>query len=792
MHFQIDLKRLFATVFFVLMLGPGAHAQQGPTETDPAEVWSWSDSGGYTSAGELIATVNGIQDALFAKCSQGGTPRSCGKLTWTGSHPNSSLFPYIYNGDYMLFWTDATRYLEWVGADGKVTSETTDASDIYTIERQIHCNDKAGYGSRTVSAGPNAYKITCVKNAPAPKQCDPTKACCKGAPPSLGDPVQVYNGIQTESETDYATADGLLSVKRQFRGQFIGWHMPGDVDVLDLYSKNIQKIQRFFLTERFQIPQINLSTGVRELRWVVLKFEYRPATPNGEFRVLNPDGSQTLYPATAAGTFPNEVSSDRVELLDAPTVEGALWRVTRASDMVEEYGTDGRLRKQQWRNGQFVVYQYTDGRLTKMQDNWSRQISFTHNADNTIAGATLPDGLSLAYSYQDGILTKVTYPDGTSRQYLYGEPANVAGPPLRYAMTGILDENGTRFTTFKFNDAYQAISTESAGGANKYTFEYGGVYTQATDPLGSKIAYYFTQTNGQITMSGQNQPGGAGCNATSNAYAFDPYGNVVSSRDFNGATTTYMYEPNRHLEIRRVEASGKPEARTVSTSWHASYHLPLQIAEPNRLTTFSYDAAGNLLSKSQQATTDTTGAAGFAAVLTGPVRNWTTTYNSAGQVLTVTGPRADVTTYAYDAQGNLATVTNAAGHLTTLSNYDANGKAGTITDVNGLTPLLSYSPRGWLLSKNVGGELTSYAYDGVGQLKKVTLPDTSTIDYTYDDAHRLTSIADSLGNRIAYTLDAMGNRITEQVKDPSGTLARQTTRVYDALNRLQQITGGQQ
>ena len=38
----------------------------------------------------------------------------------------------------------------------------------------------------------------------------------------------------------------------------------------------------------------------------------------------------------------------------------------------------------------------------------------------------------------------------------------------------------------------------------------------------------------------------------------------------------------------------------------------------------------------------------------------------------------------------------------------------------------------------------------------------------------------------------MGNRINEQVKDPNGTLARQTTRVYDALNRLQTITGGTQ
>jgi hypothetical protein len=35
----------------------------------------------------------------------------------------------------------------------------------------------------------------------------------------------------------------------------------------------------------------------------------------------------------------------------------------------------------------------------------------------------------------------------------------------------------------------------------------------------------------------------------------------------------------------------------------------------------------------------------------------------------------------------------------------------------------------------------------------------------------------------------MGNRMKEEVKDPSGQLAKQTTRVIDALNRVQQITG---
>jgi len=127
-----------------------------------------------------------------------------------------------------------------------------------------------------------------------------------------------------------------------------------------------------------------------------------------------------------------------------------------------------------------------------------------------------------------------------------------------------------------------------------------------------------------------------------------------------------------------------------------------------------------------------------------------------------------------------------------LANYDANGRVGRITDANGVNTDLTYSPRGWLTSRKVGDELTHYDYDGVGQLTAVTLPDGNVIHYTYDDAHRLTDIADSLGDRIHTTLDAIGNRISEQVTDPNGTLMRQTTRVYDALNRLQQITGGLQ
>jgi YD repeat-containing protein len=83
-----------------------------------------------------------------------------------------------------------------------------------------------------------------------------------------------------------------------------------------------------------------------------------------------------------------------------------------------------------------------------------------------------------------------------------------------------------------------------------------------------------------------------------------------------------------------------------------------------------------------------------------------------------------------------------------------------------------------------------YTYDPAGQLIEVTLPDTTSVTYTWDDAHRLTKVTDQAGNSVTYTLDNAGNRTTDEIKDASGTLTRTVTRVFDALNRVQQVSGG--
>lgn len=215
------------------------------------------------------------------------------------------------------------------------------------------------------------------------------------------------------------------------------------------------------------------------------------------------------------------------------------------------------------------------------------------------------------------------------------------------------------------------------------------------------------------------------------------------------------------------------------------------------MTVFTYFTDGSLQSKTLYTTSDLTGAQGFAATRSTASLKSSYTYDAAGRMLTSSVPAVDgmpPAKYTYGwTDGNLTSMTNALGHVTTFSDHDAHGRPGRMVEPNGVATTYFYSPRGWLLAevRTAGGQSrrTDYGYDPAGLLRTVTQADGSTITYGYDDAQRLTSITDTAGNKITYALDPAGNRTSEKVTDPGGTLARQTTRIFDALNRLQTSTG---
>jgi len=435
-----------------------------------------------------------------------------------------------------------------------------------------------------------------------------------------------------------------------------------------------------------------------------------------------------------------------------------------------------------------------------------------------------PSGGIYSYAYStttpDANLTSITYPDGKVKTYVYGELAYTAKVSQPNALTGIIDENNVRYATFQYDASGRAVSTEHAtGGIEKYSLAYApdGGSTSVTDPLGTVRKTNFTTVLGVVKSASSDQPGGSGCGAASSNVTYDANGNVASRTDFNNHKTCYAYDLSRNLETQRLEglpatadcaamlskASLTILARQISTSWHPNFRLPLKIAEPQKLTTYTYYPSGLLWTRSEQATADSNGKAGLKPTLLGSARTWTLTYNNLGQVLTVDGPRLDtdvvdktVYTYTTDGHSDLATITNPLGQVTRFADYDANGRARSITAANGVVTSLDYYPRGWLKSlTQTGGtnvETTQYTYTPSGQLQTVTPPDGGILTYGYDDAQRLTSITDNLGNKITYTLDNAGNRTNEAATDSGGGLRRNIDRVYDALNRLQTVTGAAQ
>ena len=95
---------------------------------------------------------------------------------------------------------------------------------------------------------------------------------------------------------------------------------------------------------------------------------------------------------------------------------------------------------------------------------WGNQGNPTTGANN-IATVTDHLGNTVSYTYDAANnLATVTYPGGGSKTYLYNEQAYTANTNLPNAMTGITDENGTRFATYQYDSQGRAVSTEHAGG----------------------------------------------------------------------------------------------------------------------------------------------------------------------------------------------------------------------------------------------------------------------------------------------------------------------------------------
>jgi RHS repeat-associated protein len=356
-------------------------------------------------------------------------------------------------------------------------------------------------------------------------------------------------------------------------------------------------------------------------------------------------------------------------------------------------------------------------------------------------------------------------------------------------------------TSFSYDKYGNLVKeTDPLGRSNTYSYDLAGQMTSAADPLG-KITAYTYDPAGNITEI--TKPGGR-----KTSYGYDKNYNVTSVTDPMGYVAKTVYDKDNRV-TEETDALGQKESYTYDKDSRVT-----SITDKRGFTTgFDYDAHGNI-----QVVTDKTGLKSHLE------------YDKNDNLTKVTDALGGVTTYGYDNMDNLVTFTNAANKTTNYT-YDLEGNLTSIKDPAGRTEKFDYDEKGRLtghtqasgkkttydydklndlLEKsyqdakgetsekdvtyayNSAGERvsmkdqtgkSSYEYDALGRITKVTSGSKKDVSYVYDDADNLQAIVYPDGTKISYEYDLNDNlvKLTDRNR-------KVTTYKHDALNRVTEVT----
>jgi uncharacterized protein RhaS with RHS repeats len=275
-------------------------------------------------------------------------------------------------------------------------------------------------------------------------------------------------------------------------------------------------------------------------------------------------------------------------------LEGRVWTYTSPINEIYLFeDATGKLTRFRDVAGRQSYLAYENNVITIIDDNLHSLVLIQDNNYQplSISGANV----SVVYEYNSlKYLTRITKNyngESLSRIYQY---ELLSRPDL---LTGIIDERGIRAATWTYDDRGRATSSERANGANKISVQYNeDGSTTVINELGKRTVYRFGQFQGVnrvVSVEGEPSPN---CPISNSSYTYDYRGQVKTKTNAKGFVSAYTYS-ERGLEMERVEASGTPLARTVLTEWDPSRPLPTKIIEADRTIFYTYDGAGQLLSR---------------------------------------------------------------------------------------------------------------------------------------------------------------------------------------------------
>ncbi|WP_160175208.1 PKD domain-containing protein [Ruegeria halocynthiae] len=521
------------------------------------------------------------------------------------------------------------------------------------------------------------------------------------------------------------------------------------------------------------------------------------------------DGNIVLYDANGLQTATVDPQGNRKEY--AYDDNGRLATITDQVGGVTSFTYEdlGRLASVTYPDGRVTSFAYDDvGNLNEVTEPVGSKVSFAYDANGRLVSTTNQNGNVTSYTYDGmGNLNGATLPDGSS-------VANQVASSL-----GLIDGLGGAATSpliYVAPEDRVTTVTDRKGQTTEVIVNQFGSVIQTTDPLGrvTKIERDDQNLAVRVERPSETAPGGVRVDTItydsvgnvetmtesvgtpaerSTSYTYEPtYNKVVTMTDGDGFTTSYTYD-----EFGEVAQTTDAEGGGRSLTYTPEGKLATRTDENGNVTSFTYNADQNLTSTTYadgsvtQMTYDT---AGNTTVITEAAgspdeRQVRRSYDGLNRVLSVEVTGADganiggTTQYTYLPAGNLETVTDQTGLVTTMS-YDGLERLVAIDDpAEGLIQR-TYNDAGEVVEHTNGdGETHLYAYDDVSRLIRTTDPEGHVKSFTYDNRDNIATVTDGRAGVTSFAYDTLDRMVSR-----TNPISQTMTRAYDNRGNLTTLT----
>ncbi len=404
------------------------------------------------------------------------------------------------------------------------------------------------------------------------------------------------------------------------------------------------------------------------------------------------------------------------------------------------------------------------GRKVSVSDGSGRKWNFEYNSSGKVVRTADPEGRNTYYEYDalDRMTAKIdALGNRTEKKYdvlgrLIAEidPEGVV-TEYRYDKLGKVTEvlvNKKTFRIFKYDKASRLIeAVDKDGYFLRYSYDADSRVTDVTGQEGRHIHFEY-DSRGRIIE--RNDCGRV------YTYAYTPSGQLSHVIDPSGCKVSYEYnemdqpvriDKNGHVTIHEY---GKDGLRISTTD---------ALGNVERL---EYDEAGRLSAKIDRD--------GYRTEYG---------YDNADNLTNVNYGDGKTVTFGFDAVGYIKTVTDWLGNTEIIR--DALGRVTEVHDHKGRRISYEFGASGErtaLVYPN--GERAEYHYDAEHRLSELIHGDLK-VDYSYDEADRLSEKTFSNGNKVRYEYFSGGNLKSMISMDPDGVLDRY---IY-SRNEFGEVTG---